>query len=281
MSSSGSEIVGSCSVHPKSNLGPVFSRHLFSVLESHHESEVHDPTRVGELTYGVFTDIALDWLVADLVAEAEGGLPRVLVGNNGVTARYKDWGNDEPYTGFGATEGETWRTRELRILIRHAATRDCSEDLHLDSIESYTDYTHEHCDRVLLPYCVHNQHFVVFDVVTKGPGGPLLKVWDPLDSFSSVPAEEQLSIPEVVCTTQTFFHEGTECDVVIHRAEGDPNQGETHGCAAFAFFAVAFLARNKRPPPATAAGDAFLRNYLAGCVIQGRVLPLPRRRFVE
>lgn len=138
---------------------------------------------------------------------------------------------------------------------------------------TYINFIQSTFETVLLPHNVLDGHYIVFQVVFKPESGrPYIKIWDSFDIWEAV---EPKKIPQVLYLLGGFFTKDTEVMVHVNRADHDPEQGDTHGCAAFAFFTLAHLALNLNPPATTAEDEAVLRNYLLGCIVQGKFLATP------
>jgi len=240
------------------------------------EAESTDEIRTGNYIYDRVLGVALEWIANHLISAAGTSMPRILVGtmDNFPTDMYAQKYAEEPVRSGNPID--THRRRSLRILIRHGT----NVDVVLESSADYIQYMQEHFDKILLPYCLSNCHFVVFEITYKGRArGPYIKVWDSLDMMGQV--QDPISHPELQVLCDSFFLPGQELSIYHRRHHNDPNQGSSEACAAFTFFTVAHLALMRRPPPATTDDEAYLRNFMIGCCVHGSFLPLPQIVFKE
>ena len=248
---------------------PLLRKHLYSVLEG--ADETADSERVGTYTYDKPLNLALEWVACDLKREAGGSTPKVLVAT---TDAFTTHGFQESYSHEVGGRGERTMpkvTSSTLTVVRHAT----GEELRFEGREALVHYLQETYSRTILPHNVGDNHFTVFDVTYRGRGGGrYLKVWDSLGVWGKV--TDTKGIPQVRTTVGAFFLPSGPPTVYTKRAAGQPNQGSTHGCAAFVFFTVAHLARVTKPPAATAYGEGVLRSYTCACCLQGEFLGVPK-----
>lgn len=163
--------------------------------------------------------------------------------------------------------GETPRAKNLRLLLRMKYATTFPWDYYVCLIKR--DY-----DRLLLPYNIGGDHFIVFDL-RWGEDGGLIKVWDGMNKLGKYADPSQRA--EVQTLMDVFF--GGERVPVLVREEGDPIQDKGCGCGPFAFLVMCYLASDRRPDGWTGDDEGVARNYLGGCVFRGQILPLPKRKF--
>lgn len=240
-------------------------------MEGEENSEC-GPDRTGTYTYSTATGVALEWVI-DYLHEHKGDnlYPRVLIGSTDqfVTDNYEQQWSDRPAVG-STVRGETERVKTLRVLINVGARVEIVRG----SADDYLDFIRHHFERILIPYCKSGNHFLLFELRLRKDRPCALRVWDSWNSWATTsPAR----VKEVVVLLNGFFRPGDLVRVKINRAGEDPDQGGTHACVAFTFFSAVHRALGKLPPHATGRDEAVLRNYLCGCIIKNRLLPLPMR----
>jgi hypothetical protein len=141
--------------------------------------------------------------------------------------------------------------------------------------EALVDEIWRVCDRILLPYHVNYNHFIVLDIVLRSTHGPYIKVWDGMKLWQKERSPQK--ILEIQSLSNVFF-KGRDVPVELWRP-GDPTQETGYGCGAFAFLVMSHLAQDQLPPPWTCNDEAVARSYLWGCIRNGEVLPLPQYRL--
>lgn len=254
--------------------GPLVRKHAWAVFEGMDENM--DEGRLSTYIYSTVMEVAISWLINDLIITNEGH-PRALVGSTDffTTKRYMDMTSDKPAdVGSRAIPGETWRMRTLRHLIAYGT----GQEMICDSFEEYQSYIREAFERVLLPHNLNDNHYVVFDISFKGLGSPYVKVWDSYDSWATIdPEEYKKEMPQMYHLLTLFFNVGEQIPVYYKREDGEPNQGRTAGCAAFTFFTMVHLAQGIWPSSCTEDDEAFIRAYMWGCIVLGQILPISVR----
>lgn len=233
-----------------------------------------DGEREGEYIYSPVLGLALEWVIDELIQTSRtGGYPRALIGStvDMPTDGYQEhWSFDLP--AHNATvEGETQHMRAFRMLLANG-TRKSSRSIQRTSSEAYINFVRTKFNTVLIPYNKANYHYVLFEINFMNREQPYLYVWDSMDMWADYSPTD---IPQIQTLLSAFFHPGEKVAVKVSRELNTPYQGSGHGCAAFVFFTAAFRAFGLLPPRATVKDEAFMRNYMWGCIVAGKMLPLP------
>lgn len=242
---------------------------MWAVFDKEDESKRHpkDKERPRESMYNYPLGIALEWLVQHLLREAGGGaLPRVLVGDSDMFDMKRITSNEDI-------------AKMLRSLVVFGTNNRAKLPRKGLSKDACLQFVRERFDRIILPYNVNNYHFLVFEIVyeVEEPQLPYIKIWDSYDLWGHNDVND---IRELEYLSASFFYEGEKVAFFTQREEWEPNQGHSTACAAFTFMTSAFLACGQEPPAAKVTDDGFLRNYMWGCCVKGRLLPLPQVKLM-
>lgn len=167
---------------------------------------------------------------------------------------------------------ETNRARMLRTMAGASGPRDRPAAYWLAVLR-------QRYDRVLLPYNINSNHFIVIEVVLSSLDGRYIKVWDGMKTWGVGRVAPGLWRPqEIVTLCQVFFGgDGVELRLWEH---GDPLQDQGNGCGPFAFLVMCFLSMDKRPEGWTHHDEAVARSFLWGSILQGELYPLPQLKLV-
>lgn len=163
---------------------------------------------------------------------------------------------------------ETRRSKMLRLIAGHVGPRHKPASF-------WCDFLHDHYDKIILPYNMNRNHFVVFEVAFRSPQGQYIKMWDGMAASSSA---QLLNVREELDMLREVFFGGREVETLLWQI-GDPVQGAGFGCGPFAFLVMCHLAFGKAPEGWSARDEAVARNYLWGCIREGRLLPLPELKM--
>ena len=222
---------------------------------------LHDP-----ITIFVF-------LLRDKVSrQPTGDGPRVLVaslthynGNSGTSLADAL----DPHCVVDASTRETARAKTLRSILGRGYSPSTQPS-------DYVDEIYRHFDKVLLPYYVTGNHFIVFEVALKSPLGRYVKVWD---GWHPDPGEPPCQWrQEIKAIREVFFSAEAPAEIILQRP-GDPSQGRGFGCGPFAALTMAYLSHGMTPLPWREADEAVARHYLWACLLKRMVLPLPKQRL--
>lgn len=255
---------------PEKRWGPLRRKHIWSVFDGADEN--CDDDRLSTYIYSDVMEVAIGWVIHDKINYGPNkGWPSALIGTTDLfhTTRYAEMASNLPVGGPTYVAGETRRMQTLRLLIKYGS----GISVEADSFEQLQQYIRTNFCRVLLPHNLGNNHYIVFDICFEGKGAPYVKVWDSLDSWRG---RDPNTIPQILYLLTLFFEEGDVIDVYVNRNRDEPNQGDTSGCAAFAFFTLVHLALGCKPPAAREGDEAFLRNYMWGYVVSQKCMDLPR-----
>lgn len=166
--------------------------------------------------------------------------------------------------------GETRRARMLRLIMGLSGPRNQRSSMWLDSL-------HRRYDKVLLPYNLNSNHFVVFEIVFRSSRGRYIKVWDGMRSWGTrggdVGRRQEIKI------IQDVFFRGADLEIIAWE-DGDPLQETGYGCGPFAFLTLSYLTLGHVPRGWTARDEAVARNFLWGCIMKGELLPLPQLKLL-
>ena len=168
---------------------------------------------------------------------------------------------------LACSDGEQARAKTIRLLLRR-------KKIMIAPWKHYIALLKKDYDCVLMPYNLRQDHFVVFEVVWRSGRGQYVKVWDGMNMLGL----DGRNSKEVRTILDVFF-EGEQVPVYV-REPGDPVQEVGFGCGPFAFLVMCYLALGHKPRGWTSGDEGVARNYLAGCLFRGKVLPLPRMKFV-
>jgi hypothetical protein len=136
----------------------------------------------------------------------------------------------------------------------------------------------ERYERVLLPYNLNGNHFIVIEMVLFSLDGRYIKIWDGMKSWGSGRMPPGMCRPKEIITLCDVFFGGDEVEVRLWE-HGDPLQDQGHGCGPFTFLVMCFLALDQRPPGWTHHDEAVARSFLWGCILQGELYPLPELKL--
>lgn len=162
---------------------------------------------------------------------------------------------------------ETLRARTLRHLYGLSGQWELPWQHYLEELRRVYS-------RILLPYNVNQNHFVVFELAWRSQEGPYLKVWDGASLWEGAAAANQ---EEILMLIEVFF-EGEKVPVRLWEL-GDPVQERGHGCGAFAFLIMCYRAYGMKPQGWTFRDEALARNYLWACLRKGEIISIPRRKL--
>lgn len=166
---------------------------------------------------------------------------------------------------------ETSRARMLRMMWGATFPRDWPSANWLRLLK-------QGYDRVLLPYNLNSNHFIVLEVVFSSLDGRYIKVWDGMRTWGTGRVAPGTRRPQEIITLCDIFFGGDEVEVRLWE-QGDPLQEEGNGCGPFAFLVICFLALGKRPTGWTHQDEAVARSFLWGGILQGELYPLPELKL--
>lgn len=166
------------------------------------------------------------------------------------------------------------RARFLQHMAQHLLRRP-QEQGDLQPPSYYVSNLIGKFSMLLLHYKAMPNYWVVFEIVWRSDHGRYLKLWDGVGAWTNRRATTE--IPEVHTIITTFF-EGDDGVPVHLTAKSDPSYG-SHASGPFSIMTMSSLALGVRPQGWTASDEAVARNYTWGCLMQGRLLDLPRRKL--
>lgn len=165
---------------------------------------------------------------------------------------------------------ETNRARALQALAGHyGLTVDGPRQWY-----QWIDIIRDRVDRIYLPYHLHDDHYVVFEITLSSGRGQYVKIWDGNKTWQRI--EDASQLLEVKTIIDVFF-KGRVVDILLWEP-GDPTQERGQGDAAFAFMLLCHLVQGKTPSAWTQDDEAVARSFMWGCIRHGKILPLPEQR---
>jgi len=167
----------------------------------------------------------------------------------------------EDWTDAPGSFGMTKLALRLRRLLRNNGHTD-SPTVSTPSSENLLRVIREHYDRILLPYNLAGNHFIVFEVALNGPRGCYIKVWDGMMNWSG----RRQSIPEIKILLDVFF-DGHPIPI-RHWNLGDPVQEKGYGCGPFAFLVLCHLAQGQLPWAWSYRDEGVARSFMWGCIMR-------------
>lgn len=266
-------------------VGKVRYRHAWSILEGETEGTERDRRATGgSLICSPIFELALEWLVDYVTKEHGGGRPRILIGstNHCRSKTMPEWISGKTgQKGRGNTK-VTGLMETLQSLVEHG-TR---ERIVCQSHAAYVEFMQSNFDKILLPYVRDDGHILVVEIeYTKKDGH--IRIWDTVGAFRGCAIDH---VVDVMILLYAFFKEGQTVEEACMSSvtcNAAPLNSEQEGAsvysgsAAFAFYVMAHLVNGEVPYRTGPEDEGFMRNYMWACIRQGKLLPLPRIKFVN
>ena len=161
-------------------------------------------------------------------------------------------------------------------MLRHLAAQNGLQSSNRLTSAQWRELIRDSFDSVFLPFTLHHDRWVIFEVVLRSGRGQYIKIWDLEKTWQRIRDPSQLL--EVKTIAGIFF--GNADVNVVQWELGDPTiQEGGHGSGALAFMLMTHLAEGVAPSSWTQNDEAVARNFMWACIRHGKVLALPQQRM--